>query len=116
AFDGMAAEVSLRERKNSWMARYDILTGLANRGVFAEALQHEIARAHRDGTSFAVLYLDLDQFKDINDTLGHPIGDLLLRSVAERLRASMRETDTVSRFGGDEFALIATGLREPAAP
>ena len=114
AFDGMAAEVSSRELKISWMARYDILTGLANRGVFAEALQHEIARAHRDGTSFAVLYLDLDHFKDVNDTLGHPIGDLLLQAVAERLRASVRETDTVSRFGGDEFALIATDLQEPA--
>jgi diguanylate cyclase (GGDEF)-like protein len=114
AFDGMAAEVSSRELKISWMARYDILTGLANRGVFVEALQHEIARAHREGTSFAVLYLDLDHFKDVNDTLGHPIGDLLLKSVAERLRASVRETDTVSRFGGDEFALIATDLQEPA--
>jgi diguanylate cyclase (GGDEF)-like protein len=81
--------------------------------VFAEALQREIARAHRDGTNFAVLYLDLDHFKDINDTLGHPIGDLLLQSVAERLRASVRETDTVARFGGDEFALIATELRQP---
>ena len=114
AFDGMAAEVSSRELKISWMARYDNLTGLANRAKFAEALQHEIARAHRDGTSFAVLYLDLDHFKDINDTLGHPIGDLLLQSVAERLKASVRETDTVSRFGGDEFALIATDLSEPA--
>jgi diguanylate cyclase (GGDEF)-like protein len=113
-FDGMAAEVSSRERKITWLARYDILTGLANRGVFIEALQREIARAYRDGTSFAVLYLDLDHFKDVNDTLGHPIGDLLLQSVSERLRASMRGTDTVSRFGGDEFALIATDLREPA--
>jgi diguanylate cyclase (GGDEF)-like protein len=113
AFDGMAAEVSSREIKISWMARYDNLTGLANRAVFAEALQHQIARAHRDGTSFAVLYLDLDHFKDVNDTLGHPIGDQLLQSVAERLRASVRETDTVSRFGGDEFALIATDLRQP---
>ena len=112
AFDGMAAEVSSRELKISWLARHDVLTGLANRTVFAEALQREIARAHRDGTSFAVLYLDLDHFKDINDTLGHPIGDLLLQSVAERLRANVRETDTVSRFGGDEFALIATELRQ----
>ena len=113
AFDGMAAEVSCRELKISWMARHDVLTGLANRTVFAEALQREIARAHRDGTNFAVLYLDLDHFKDINDTLGHPIGDLLLQSVAERLRANVRETDTVSRFGGDEFALIATELKHP---
>ncbi len=113
AFDGMAAEVSSRKLKISWMARHDVLTGLANRTVFAEALQREIARAHRDGTNFAVLYLDLDHFKDINDTLGHPIGDLLLQSVAERLRANVRETDTVSRFGGDEFALIATELKQP---
>jgi diguanylate cyclase (GGDEF)-like protein len=113
AFNGMAAEVSSRELKISWMARHDVLTGLANRTVFAEALQREIARAHRDGTNFAVLYLDLDHFKDINDTLGHPIGDLLLQSVAERLRASVRDTDTVARFGGDEFALIATELKQP---
>jgi diguanylate cyclase (GGDEF)-like protein len=113
AFDGMAAEVSSRELKISWLARHDVLTGLANRIVFAEALQREIERAHRDGTSFAVLYLDLDHFKDINDTLGHPIGDLLLQSVAGRLRAHVRETDTVSRFGGDEFALIATELKQP---
>lgn len=114
AFDGMAAEVSSRELKISWIARHDGLTGLANRTVFADALDHEIARAHRHGTSFAVLYLDLDHFKDINDTLGHTVGDLLLQSVAERLRASVRETDTVSRFGGDEFALIATELKQPA--
>jgi diguanylate cyclase (GGDEF)-like protein len=114
AFNGMAAEVSCREQKISWMACHDVLTGLANRTVFAEALQREIARAHRDGTNFAVLYLDLDHFKDINDTLGHPTGDLLLQSVAERLRASVRETDTVARFGGDEFALIATELKQPA--
>jgi diguanylate cyclase (GGDEF)-like protein len=114
AFDSMAAEVSSRELKISWMARHDVLTGLANRTVFAEALKREIARAHRDGTNFAVLYLDLDHFKDINDTLGHAIGDLLLQSVAERLRASVRETDTVSRFGGDEFALVVTELKQPA--
>ena len=114
AFDEMADEVSSREKKISWMARYDSLTGLANRSAFTDALGHEIARAHRDGTSFAVLYLDLDHFKGVNDTFGHPIGDLLLQTVAERLRACVRATDTVSRFGGDEFALIATDLREPA--
>jgi diguanylate cyclase (GGDEF)-like protein len=95
------------------MARYDMLTGLTNRGVFIEVLQHEIARARRDGTSFAVLYVDLDHFKDVNDTLGHPVGDLLLQSIAQRLQASVREMDTVSRFGGDEFAIIVTDLREP---
>jgi diguanylate cyclase (GGDEF)-like protein/PAS domain S-box-containing protein len=102
------------EEKISRMARYDTLTGLANRGVFVEALQHEIAGARRGAKSFAVLYLDLDHFKDVNDTLGHPIGDLLLKSVAERLQGSMRETDIVARFGGDEFAMIGTDILEPA--
>jgi diguanylate cyclase (GGDEF)-like protein/PAS domain S-box-containing protein len=96
------------------LARHDVLTGVANRGVFVEALEAAIADAIRNGTVFAVLYIDLDHFKDVNDTLGHPVGDLLLQSVAARLRAVVRETDTVARFGGDEFALIATALREPA--
>ncbi len=96
------------------MARYDVLTGLANRAVFVEMLQHEIAAAKRGEKSFAVLYLDLDHFKDVNDTLGHPVGDELLKVVAERLRANTRETDTVARFGGDEFAIIVADIRDPA--
>ncbi|MFA6265550.1 MAG: EAL domain-containing protein [Pseudolabrys sp.] len=96
------------------MARHDTLTGLANRGVFVEALQQGIARAHRGGKNFAVLYLDLDHFKDVNDTLGHPVGDLLLQSVAQRLEKTLREADTVARFGGDEFALIAIDIDEPS--
>ncbi len=96
------------------MARHDILTGLANRAVFVEALQQEMVSARRSGKGFAVLYLDLDHFKDVNDTLGHPIGDLLLQAVAERLRASIRETDTVARFGGDEFAVLETDMSDPA--
>jgi diguanylate cyclase (GGDEF)-like protein/PAS domain S-box-containing protein len=95
------------------MARYDALTGLANRRVFAEAVQQAIARAQRGARGFAVLYLDLDHFKDVNDTLGHPIGDLLLKSVAERLKACVRETDTVARFGGDEFAVLAVDIADP---
>lgn len=96
------------------LARYDVLTSLANRSVFVEALVHTIARARRNGNSFAVLYLDLDHFKDVNDTLGHPIGDLLLQAVAQRFRAAVRETDTVARFGGDEFGIIDADIREPA--
>jgi diguanylate cyclase (GGDEF)-like protein/PAS domain S-box-containing protein len=96
------------------MARYDVLTGLANRAVFVEALQHAIATAKRGEKSFAVLYLDLDHFKDVNDTLGHPVGDELLRAVADRLTGSTRETDTVARFGGDEFAIIVADIRDPA--
>jgi diguanylate cyclase (GGDEF)-like protein len=95
------------------MARFDVLTGLANRGVFVEALEQTIARARQGESSFAVLYLDLDHFKDVNDTLGHPIGDLLLQAVAQNLRAAVRETDTVARFGGDEFAVIEVGIGDP---
>jgi len=81
--------------------------------VFVEALQQAIARAQRGSESFAVLYLDLDHFKDVNDTLGHPVGDLVLQCVADRLRTSLRETDTVARFGGDEFALIQVNIAKP---
>jgi len=96
------------------MARYDVLTGLANRAVFVEALKHAIATTKRGEKSFAVLYLDLDHFKDVNDTLGHPVGDELLKAVADRLRANTRETDTVARFGGDEFAIIVADTRDAA--
>lgn len=102
------------EEKLAQMARHDILTGLPNRAVFVEELEHAIASARRDGRSVAVLYLDLDHFKDINDTLGHPIGDALLQEVAQRLQATVRETDFVARFGGDEFALISADIGEPA--
>src|SRR6185503_2741678 len=96
------------------MARLDSLTGLVNRAVFVESLEQAIARAQRGGTSFAVLYLDLDHFKDVNDTLGHPIGDLLLQQVGQRLLKSSRKSDTVARFGGDEFAIIVEEIRDPA--
>jgi diguanylate cyclase (GGDEF)-like protein len=88
------------------LARTDLLTGLANRAAFLDRLNLEFARAKRGSKDFAVLYLDLDRFKDVNDTLGHPIGDELLRAVADRLRRCVRETDMVARFGGDEFAVL----------
>jgi len=96
------------------MAQFDLLTGLVNRGVFVAELARAIERARRGERSFAVLYLDLDHFKDVNDTLGHPIGDRLLQSVAERLQANVRTTDTLARFGGDEFALLMAGIGDPA--
>jgi diguanylate cyclase (GGDEF)-like protein/PAS domain S-box-containing protein len=102
------------EEKLVRLARHDILTDLPNRRVFVEELERAIARAHREGESFAVFYLDLDRFKDVNDTLGHPTGDLLLQEVAKRLVAAIRETDTAARFGGDEFALLGAEIREPA--
>ncbi len=95
-------------------ARYDVLTGLANRAVFVEAVDQAITHARRDNAGFAVLFLDLDHFKDINDTLGHPAGDALLKAVAARLLGATRETDTVGRFGGDEFAVILAGIADAA--
>ncbi|MBV8681720.1 MAG: EAL domain-containing protein [Caulobacteraceae bacterium] len=93
-------------------SRQDQLTGLLNRGAFVEILRETISRAASGETNFAVLYLDLDNFKDVNDALGHPAGDELLRAVADRLRASTRSTDTVARFGGDEFAVIADHVED----
>ena len=96
------------------IARLDALTGLVNRQVFMEAVQQAINRAERGDKAFAVLFLDLDHFKDVNDTLGHPAGDELLRVVAKRLQVTIRDTDLASRFGGDEFAVLADGIDEPA--
>ena len=98
------------------LARLDLLTGLPNRAVFATAVQKAIAWARNDGPGFAVFYLDLDHFKDVNDTLGHPEGDALLQEVAKRLEGNVRETDTVARFGGDEFAILATEIRGRRTP
>ncbi len=95
------------------MATHDALTGLPNRRLFIEALNLNIGRAKRAGAPFAVLYLDLDRFKDVNDILGHTMGDRLLQAVAQRLRANVRAIDTVARFGGDEFAAIAIEIHEP---
>ena len=96
------------------MAHFDVLTGLANRSVFVELLSLHIARAKRGIEGFAVIYLDLDRFKDVNDTLGHSVGDGLLQAVAQRLKSITRASDTVARFGGDEFAVVVGDLREPA--
>ena len=94
------------------MARHDALTDLPNRIMMRERLQHELKRVKR-GECLAVLCLDLDQFKSVNDTLGHPIGDELLKLVADRLRGCTREPDTIARLGGDEFAIIMTQMKEP---
>lgn len=94
---------------------HDALTGLPNRLLFKDRLTHALAHAHRNKESLAVLFLDLDRFKNINDTQGHDIGDLILHRVAERLQGCVRENDTVARMAGDEFTLLLPQLRQPEA-
>jgi len=94
------------EERVAFMAHHDLLTGIANRTYFMEKLEEAGARLRRRNETFTVLMLDLDRFKNINDSLGHPAGDALLRETADRLRTSLRETDVVARLGGDEFAVI----------
>ena len=94
------------EKRIAFLAQHDLLTGLANRALFSEKLDDAAKRLQRHGTTFTVLMLDLDKFKNVNDTLGHPAGDQLLVEVARRLRSSLRDTDVLARLGGDEFAII----------
>src|SRR5271169_6162684 len=103
--DEIAFIVDITERKKleeeiTHMAHHDVLTGLPNRRLFMELLQFETAEAHRNRTKTGLLFLDLDRFKVVNDTLGHEAGDQLLRTVAERLRAAIRDSDAVARIGG----------------
>jgi diguanylate cyclase (GGDEF)-like protein len=97
------------------MAFSDALTGLPNRAVFYDRLQQQILTARREHKSFALFIMDIDRFKDINDTLGHPVGDALLRQVSERLRERLRESDTVARLGGDEFAVLLPSVERQHA-
>lgn len=101
------------EDRIAHMARHDALTDLPNRMLLLEQLNHEIKRVKR-GECLAVLCLDLDQFKSVNDALGHHIGDELLKLVGERLRGCTRELDVVARMGGDEFAIIMTQMEQAA--
>lgn len=99
----------LAEAKISYMAGHDALTGIGNRAVLHEKLEEALARLQRRQESFAVLLLDLDGFKHVNDTLGHAAGDDLLKELAGRLNSSLREADILTRLGGDEFAIIQSG-------
>ncbi|WP_165830656.1 bifunctional diguanylate cyclase/phosphodiesterase [Phenylobacterium soli] len=115
--EGIIIDITERkaaEEKIALLARTDSLTGLANRATFVERLHQAFAAAKRGAHPFAVLYLDLDHFKDINDTRGHPVGDKLLRETAERLKSRVRETDVVARLGGDEFAVLQTEVADAA--
>lgn len=105
-------EQALAEEKIWHNAHHDILTGLPNRRLFLDRLEQEVKHAHRNSLPLAVLYMDLDGFKAVNDSLGHEAGDRLLSDVAERLTGCVREDDTVARLGGDEFAVILTGAMQ----
>jgi diguanylate cyclase (GGDEF)-like protein/PAS domain S-box-containing protein len=111
----LIVSVDITERKNAqakmeFMAHHDALTGLPNRLQLVERLEHELRRAERHGYFGAVLFIDLDQFKTINDSLGHPVGDKVLEVVATRLQQSVREEDLVARLSGDEFVVVLTVL------
>ena len=115
--EGLLTDITEKKKvadRISVLATTDAVTELANRATFIDWLRQTFAVARRGGSPFAVLYLDLDRFKDINDTLGHSAGDLLLMSVGERLKGCVRETDLLGRLGGDEFAVLQTNLGDAA--
>jgi len=103
-------------RQLAAQAMYDPLTGLANRSLLHDRLEHEIERSRRARTSFGVVLMDLDRFKEVNDTLGHDVGDELLREVGRRLKETVRAQDTVARLGGDEYVVLVHGLTPDGVP
>ena len=100
------SHIKRAQQELDFLVHYDPLTNLPNRVLFHDRLEHGLQRARRTGTPLALLLLDLDRFKIVNDTLGHPLGDALLRAAAERLRAATSESDTLARLGGDELAIL----------
>ena len=115
-YRGTATDITAEieaERRAQYLALHDPLTELPNRERFGERLEEAIATVGRRGEVAAVICLDLDRFKDVNDTLGHAAGDQLIKGCAERLQACVRETDTVARIGGDEFAIVQVGMEQP---
>jgi diguanylate cyclase (GGDEF)-like protein/PAS domain S-box-containing protein len=108
------AEDALREQQSrlNYMAFHDALTGLPNRALFYDRLNHGLARAKRSGGMLVAMLLDLDRFKYINDSLGHDAGDLLLKTISQRLKECVRDMDTVARLGGDEFVIVLEGIHD----
>lgn len=112
---GVTRDISERRRQQQrirHMAQHDMLTGLANRALFAHHMEQALAEARRDGNRLALVYLDLDHFKPVNDSLGHAVGDRLLQAGARRMQSSLRESDIVARVGGDEFVILLRGVTD----
>lgn len=109
-----AIERKQMQERLQHMAQFDALTGLPNRYLLHDRMVGALARAERTAGRLSVLFLDLDRFKQVNDTLGHKVGDALLKEVAGRMRDCVRETDTVARIGGDEFVVLLESIQEPA--
>jgi diguanylate cyclase (GGDEF)-like protein len=115
---GVSQDITEKKRSEEmiWQqANFDPLTGLPNRRMFQDRLEHEIKKSHRDGLPLALMFIDLDKFKEVNDTLGHDKGDILLSEAAQRITACVRESDTVARLGGDEFTVILSELDDPGS-
>lgn len=110
-----AIERKRTEERLTYLAQYDHLTGLVNRSLFRDRLIQAMARSKRLQQPLGLMLLDLDRFKAVNDTLGHDIGDELLKAVSERLKSCVREVDTVARMGGDEFTIILEGVPSEAS-
>jgi diguanylate cyclase len=108
------AAVVEQEESARHAALHDVLTDLPNRALFDDRLAHELAHAKRHGWKMAVMFIDLDDFKALNDSYGHDVGDVVLRMLARRLKESTRSDDTISRYGGDEFLFLATQIEDDA--
>ena len=119
AIFGVLARASKRLRRRAeeqeHLALHDVLTGLANRALFRDRVKHALRLSERENQTVAVMLMDLDHFKEINDTLGHHHGDIVLQEMARRLENTLRETDTIARLGGDEFAVVLPHVPDPAA-
>ncbi len=116
AYNHMRREIHQRQTALEHQAMHDALTGLPNRALLHDRLEQAMHLANRQQADMVFVLMDLDRFKEINDTLGHPVGDQVLQQIGQRLAANLRESDTVARLGGDEFAIVATDLRAHEVP